>query len=757
MPKSVFDPSLPLRYVRYGRMSTDRQNPRSPDQQFGEIARVLWRLHYPWTLVCDFRDDGISGRVIKGRPGLQRMLREIKSGNLQVDVIAVDTFERFGRADELAEERRILYVRHGVLILTADSGFADPNSPQGRALSMVESMRSTEEGRIKGLNVLRGKRDAVLQGYWPGGLVPFGFRLESVMGERDGRQVVLHSVVRPDPATAWISKFVYELAYKTQWGATRIAAALNADLRISSIKVFHASTVADILDNHLYHGDMFYGEKSVSIIDDRRVVEKNPEEDVLYVRDYCPSIVSREVSLAVKKLRRQRGAIIAARMAKAHADCEKQIAAPAPGIALEYPVSGLLRCGLCNRAMTAGAGGAYETQAGEVHRYVRYRCPVHRSGACPNGIKVPEPWIRETVTQLIRTRVLEQDKRSFQHLVELVRRHLQERIAAAPDVRPQLEKELGELQEQMSGWSQTLGKPTLSPALRSKCEADYDAALLRQQEIEQQIAGLEHLQRTHEVNIDDAAIIERLDRLATLLGGDNATATNVELSAHIDWIRAYPDGSVIVRTSRLGALAECKEALQSVLPVRPAAGDSSEVRGRRRPRLQLVDPERSHDELDWAVHNATDLDRFAGLPEELFWYDEFEIPVRKSWAETHAVAVAMCRLEGLTHEAIAGQFEKAVPTVRAALRHAERLDSEIAAALAKLQPKMPRARWHEVNAEKVLKRCETLQAELHLARTPMKQLVAEFDKSEPTIRKALEHAREKRCESDHPQEGAGGF
>jgi hypothetical protein len=67
---------------------------------------------------------------LTGRP----MLRDIKTKKLEVDAILVDTYERFGRADELAEERRILYVRFGVLILTADSGFADPNSPQGCAV-----------------------------------------------------------------------------------------------------------------------------------------------------------------------------------------------------------------------------------------------------------------------------------------------------------------------------------------------------------------------------------------------------------------------------------------------------------------------------------------------------------------------------------------------------------------------------------------------------------------------------------------------
>ena len=66
-----YDPSLPYRYLRYGRMSSERQNPRSPDQQFDTIEALRTRLGHPWVLVRTYRDDGISGRYLKKRLGLQ--------------------------------------------------------------------------------------------------------------------------------------------------------------------------------------------------------------------------------------------------------------------------------------------------------------------------------------------------------------------------------------------------------------------------------------------------------------------------------------------------------------------------------------------------------------------------------------------------------------------------------------------------------------------------------------------------------------
>src|SRR5436190_6993204 len=125
MLKNTFNPNLPLRYLRYGRMSSDQQNPRSPAQQFDTIEATKKRCGYPWRHVADYRDDAIKGAFVQKRPGLQQMLADIRNGRITVDLILVDTYERFGRADEMSEIRRDLAVRNGVYLLTADSSFSD--------------------------------------------------------------------------------------------------------------------------------------------------------------------------------------------------------------------------------------------------------------------------------------------------------------------------------------------------------------------------------------------------------------------------------------------------------------------------------------------------------------------------------------------------------------------------------------------------------------------------------------------------------
>jgi DNA invertase Pin-like site-specific DNA recombinase len=389
-------------------MSSDQQNPRSPQQQGDTIDQVINRHGHRWVHVADYIDSAISGRYVAKRPDFQRMLRDIRSGALKADLILVDTFERFGRADELAGLRQELHQRHGVLVLTADTQFADPTSAPGKAMAAFESLRSTEDSRIKAHNVLRGKLDSVRERHWPGGPPPFGYMLQSVMIERHGRQEVDHCKLVPDPATAWIIQLLFEQAHQRSLGSTRLARMLNEHPDIPArYKPFYDATVIYWLSNPIYCGEMLWAEHATGVVDDVRVVERNAEEDMLRVPDFCPPLVSREVWDAVQALRRRRGeAIRRSRQARSEKDGGgKQIAASVPGMVLKYMLTGLVRCGHCGRSMTPSSSSEYTTRDGETRRYTAYYCPGYTARVCPNARRIPEAWLRETVVGLLRHRL----------------------------------------------------------------------------------------------------------------------------------------------------------------------------------------------------------------------------------------------------------------------------------------------------------------------------------------------------------------
>ena len=404
MLTKVFDPNQKYRFAAYLRMSSDLQNSRSPDQQLEEILARINRQKLPWKLAETYRDEGKSGRMKRNRNAYQQMLRDIRTRTVNFDLILVDTLERLGRVDDIATIRKQLHERHGVLVLTADTNFADPVSASGRAIGFVESIRSTEHGRILAHNVLRGKRDAARQKHWPGGKAPFGFLLSNVMKNENGREEVDHTTLVHHPVKSIVIRLLFEQARDTNWGATKLARFLNEHPEIpADLKPFTPASVGYWLDQELYAGDLVWEKKHTGIVDDMRVVERNDPQDCVRVQGFCEPIVDRELWVAVHELREDRKRAHAAKNRKTNGD--KLLRPLAPGISLNYLLSGLVFCSECGVRMTVASSPVYETISGESRRYVHYLCPNTRSGACRNKTRVPEPWLRGVVVSKLVERL----------------------------------------------------------------------------------------------------------------------------------------------------------------------------------------------------------------------------------------------------------------------------------------------------------------------------------------------------------------
>lgn len=403
-----FDPQQPLRAVIYRRMSSDGQNKRSPEQQEREIRLRLNSLRLPWQVVKVYTDAAKSGRLISNRPEYREMMRELKAKIVTAEVILVDTMERFGRVEELSAIRKDLLDHYAVVVLSADNNFTDPNSTQGRALMLAETFRATEEGFVKAHNVFRGKRDAVELGHWPGGEAPFGYQRESVVVTIKGLAKVDHAVLVPDPETSPIIKLLFQQALSSGWGTTRLAMWLNDNPEVlPKFKPFHASTVGRWLDDTVYFGELCWPKHSTGVVDDARVVIANDPSAVGHYPGFCEPLVERALWDGVQALRETRRQRNPRGRKKARVDDGQQIVAHAPGLVLKYPLTGLVCCGECRRAMTPDSTGEYTRLDGSATRYVAYVCPGHSVGLCPNSKRVPEEWLRTAVFARLEERLFQ--------------------------------------------------------------------------------------------------------------------------------------------------------------------------------------------------------------------------------------------------------------------------------------------------------------------------------------------------------------
>jgi DNA invertase Pin-like site-specific DNA recombinase len=670
MIKSTFDFNAAFDVVMYGRMSSDAQNERSPDQQFDAIEHEILKLKRPWNIVARYRDDAISGRLVKKRLGLMQLIQDIKTGKLKIRAILVHTYERFGRAEEMAAIRVELYRKHGVLILTADSGFADPTTAGGQALTFVEQMRATTVNPIKAADVFRGKKDLALQKHWPGGPPPFGYQLKYHMTEKEGKPEIDFATLEPDPRISWIIVALFTQAHAEDWGTGKLARWLNAHPDIDAkLKPFYPATVGYWIDNPIYYGELRWAKNATDVIDDVRVLQLNEIEDQIRVPDFCPPLISRELWDAVQAVRNLR------RPKKDPADPAATPFRPlGAGRILTLILTGLVRCDNCRSSMQP-TGSGRTSKAGK--KYVYYRCPRAHGGACPNTTTIREDLLRVAVVARLRQELFpltpgEPVPLWLAPFFDEVRAALAALSHQAPDRRAGLLVQLQQIQDQMSGWVQSLGKPALPAALRSSVEQQYTEAGQKQNQLEQQLRELEHAGKVAEELLDVKTVLDRLNRLDQVLAGANPTLTNVELSRHIDRIDVHSEGRVVLRGCRLGVLDDAVHLLSkpvSDAPLPEAVGKVTHALPRARPKLRVDAGEL--DPTPRELSQSSDLNRFAGLDESWFWNQTLEIPVPLFWFQEHAVDVAKvwsAEPQQWKMPKLARHFGVSIPTVRKALK-----------------------------------------------------------------------------------------
>ena len=657
-------------------MSSDTQNERSPDQQFDEIQRTLDRAKYPWVLCQTFRDDGISGRYMAKRLSFMSMIEAIMTGMLVVDLIVVDTLERFGRMKNLDSLRRELAEKYGVLVVTADTGFADPTGSAGEALGFIEHCRATQEGKTKAHNVVRGKRDAAKLKRWPGGPIPMGYRRKRIVEVRKGEEEFVGSHLVPDPTTTPLVRRMYELAHQNGWGSCRIAKDLNNNKEFVALNGgrFHADTIGNILRNDIYIGTLVFARHATDISNDRRIIRRNDASEHTRVEDFCEPIIEKDVWESVNRVREIRGRAV--KNAHAKKKSGKLYQPLTAGFVQKYPLSGLIRCGACGASMRVNAGASGKKK---YERLKYYMCPNYHSHSCDNNIYCREDWLRESVFAKLRQRLFPPPEKSgevpdwFAPLVDEVQSCLNTiRKSQQTDSRPMLERELQDIQARADGWNQSLSSSTLPMQVRRNIEAQYGAALERKAQVEAELVSLAGAEQSVKQNLDPKRVIERLHKLAELMEPSNPTELFLALAQHIERIELFADRKVVMRTCRLGAFEGLEHVLSASTGIAAVETVSPINMQKVRPRI-LVKRREFGATLGSSVaaicsRQAEDPDRFAGLDANWFWEDQIPMPQHESWAGSNAADVAALRTQGWTMAKLAKHFGKSIPTIRHALK-----------------------------------------------------------------------------------------
>ena len=368
----------------YLRRSTDRQE-KSLEDQRREILRYAGENGFG--VVAEFVDDGVSGTSGDTRKGFLAMVNEAKSPACTWKHLLTWDVKRFGRmpSDEVGYYRW-LFKQAGVEIVYTSEGFTGTSADKFLRFFKQEAAR--DESSTLSKAVIRGLVSLADQGWWPGGMAPYGFDLgyydragklfqvvrstdagEKLILDAAGRQV--RTVQRGQKVKASDTEHVRllpSLPERVQvvrrvfnWyaggfglGFKAIADRLNRE-GIASPKGrgWALSSIRAMIMNQAYIGSVVWNRRAMGKfhrIENRREVERdgcgkrrlewNVPENWLVYEDAHEPLIDRVTFERVQRLMKERGE---------HAHAAGFLTGKAK--VSRYLLSGLLQCGSCGGSM----------------------------------------------------------------------------------------------------------------------------------------------------------------------------------------------------------------------------------------------------------------------------------------------------------------------------------------------------------------------------------------------------------------------
>ena len=308
----------------YARVSSDRQDvDLSVAAQLRALRDFAERNGY--VVAREYIDEAESGRT-SDRPQFREMLDEASGANAPFQEILVWKFSRFTRKREHAVAFKSMLRRRGIRV-TSITEHAD-DTPTGKLMEAI--IESVDEFYSENLaqEVRRGMREAASRGFWVTPHVPYGYKRVYV---QDGPKKRPRLDLNP-PVDA-VARRIFGMALAGE-SVLEIAKKLNAEgIPSPRGKKWLKTTIHKMLVNETYTGTLVWG-----------LTDKSGAQPVR-VEDAFPAIVSKQqFDLVCQSLQSRAPERVHPRQA-----------------ASRYLLSGLVRCGLCRRALTAAEakGGQY--------------------------------------------------------------------------------------------------------------------------------------------------------------------------------------------------------------------------------------------------------------------------------------------------------------------------------------------------------------------------------------------------------------
>ncbi len=372
-----------MKFAAYIRVSTSRQASENDSLDGQRIAIERWAVQNGHKIVKYYNEEAHSG--YKGtRPELEKMLSHIQTAEIKYQGVVVYALSRFSRNESTRLRASGIIKEHGLEFKSVTEPYTgDPVSTEllNGIVGNINQFQSSQNSRV----VSDRKAEAVEKGYYVGGVVPYGYK--SVPAPETTKNKKILAI---DSEQAEIVKRIFRLAlegeYGQPYGVKKISAFLNSSGIPARSSYWTIMKVDRILTDPIYIGKREYA------VEARK--HRGNYSPIYYQN---PPIVDEETFEKVQ--------IGLAERAPQKTTKDK-------GIRSKSILTGLLKCGRCNKNLVLSSGKSGQYYYYKCSRRIKEDINVC---SCPNLPKLPlENKVKELISeQVLQEEILSEDVQSL--------------------------------------------------------------------------------------------------------------------------------------------------------------------------------------------------------------------------------------------------------------------------------------------------------------------------------------------------------
>lgn len=449
-------------YARYS--DTNQDHGYSIEYQLSECQDYLNKQGL--TLGKAYIDQAITGTKVAGREAFHELIHDVKNGLL--DIVVVYKFSRIFRNAYESHKYRKLFKKHNVKLISITQLMDDETSAGRLMINVLADIDQFQSETISDF-VKSSMREMAKQGYFTGGTVPYGYKLETVFdnGKKQKKKYV------PDEFEKEVVKHLFEL-YAANYSLKYLqdyTKSIGAATRQG--KAFGITSIARMLRNDFYIGVLRYNAQG---------------HEPIVVYDVIPPIIDKVLWDRVQQRHKSQNYVKPRK--------RKDL----------YSLTGKIICGKCGKHFFGIRSAS--VQRGKKYDYKYYVCSTSKTYAECSCKRIRKDYLEETVLNEIKKHIL--NERAIYQIANEIISKLGENPDGQKSKLAQLKKERTTVKSQITELLELRSLKLVNNAYVAEHMSQYEEKV---KELEVQIHAIE--QQTKTV-LTHAMIVDYLNKMLSI-------------------------------------------------------------------------------------------------------------------------------------------------------------------------------------------------------------------------------------------------